>query len=723
MEVFKAQNFHGGGGLFLSQKLEKPMFYGVIRMFKKSKNKGFSLVELIVIIAILAVFAAILVPSLLQYTENSRAQKDESAMDEVVNAVQLALADEKCFDEALKYSCTNNYLTYSDSSGNYGQQINDGEFWAPDGSGRATTITFNPEYGPNNQIIYDLSKGIVNDMTYGNGSVGQDRIMQGAQITDNQCYLSKLPQVYNTVRQTVGTDIITTSQTYRNSSFTIFIKFNQKDSTTVADVSGSFNGTNLYEGANAASGSGTSEYDSNGDAITTITTPSSSAPNYTASSLSGTGSFGGSSNINNNIADYQQPTYIENIQKENKCYYYSTLKKAVDDVNNNTMGQNGDSTKDDAVAFVYTENATNYVVLLKDHETRETITVTNNLILTLGGKKLSGYNRIINLTATDKTITIDGRISGSIISAIQQDDDQSAICVYSYGTLIMNGGKYEAIVSSPSAKVCVIASNGNGGSATINNVEIVCDGIASRIHGIQCAPHTTINNCNITLINRKQSSATATQDSQCDTRALFPTQGAYTEFNNSTIKVLGNDGRFIDTDGLSYWTGALGIYALKDATFVVKNCNISASVVGIQVQNRANVSAYNTTITGGSNAVTLTSNDASPANNYGYFENCDLIVDKSLSQVSLSTRNKGALLANYSSVQMHNCIFASNNGNTIYVQNGSDLKLSQCQLGSLTFSVSSDSKVYIGARNSVSASTTNNGTTIIFTNEVYQSKN
>ncbi len=258
--------------------------------YKKSHiNKGFSLVELIVVIAILVVFAAILIPSLLQYTENSRAQKDVSAMDEVVNAMQLALADEKCFDEVLKYSCTNNYITYSDSSGNYGQQIKDGEFWAPDGSGRAVTITFNPEYGSNNEIAYNLSKGIVNDMTYGNGSVAENRVMEGAPIVENQCYFVDLTETYNMVRQTVGNDVITTSQTYRNSSYTIFIKFSQKDSTTVADVDGSFNGTNLYEGANASLGSGTSEYDSNGDAITTVTRPGTTTSQYTNSDLQGGG--------------------------------------------------------------------------------------------------------------------------------------------------------------------------------------------------------------------------------------------------------------------------------------------------------------------------------------------------------------------------------------------------------------------------------------------------
>lgn len=57
-------------------------------------NKGFSLVELIVVIAIMAVLVGVLAPTLLRYVEKSRKQKDESAIGEVINAVTIALADE-----------------------------------------------------------------------------------------------------------------------------------------------------------------------------------------------------------------------------------------------------------------------------------------------------------------------------------------------------------------------------------------------------------------------------------------------------------------------------------------------------------------------------------------------------------------------------------------------------------------------------------------------------
>ena len=64
----------------------------------KSK-KGFSLVELIVVIAIMAVLVGVLAPALMSNVEKSRAQKDDSAMSEVAHAVELALADESIYDE------------------------------------------------------------------------------------------------------------------------------------------------------------------------------------------------------------------------------------------------------------------------------------------------------------------------------------------------------------------------------------------------------------------------------------------------------------------------------------------------------------------------------------------------------------------------------------------------------------------------------------------------
>ena len=65
---------------------------------KKTNNKGFSLVELIVVVAIMAVLVGVLAPAYLRYVEKSRIQKDDSAVAEVVEAVKIAAAEEKCYD-------------------------------------------------------------------------------------------------------------------------------------------------------------------------------------------------------------------------------------------------------------------------------------------------------------------------------------------------------------------------------------------------------------------------------------------------------------------------------------------------------------------------------------------------------------------------------------------------------------------------------------------------
>ncbi|MFT3983979.1 MAG: type II secretion system protein [Lachnospiraceae bacterium] len=65
-----------------------------VRMKEKMNNKGFSLVELIIVIAIMAVLIAVLAPQFLRYVEKSRYQKDITAVAELENAVEIAMANE-----------------------------------------------------------------------------------------------------------------------------------------------------------------------------------------------------------------------------------------------------------------------------------------------------------------------------------------------------------------------------------------------------------------------------------------------------------------------------------------------------------------------------------------------------------------------------------------------------------------------------------------------------
>lgn len=65
----------------------------------KKNNKGFSLVELIVVIAIMAVLMVVLAPALLRYVEKARVQTDETTASDVLNAVETALSDDEVYQK------------------------------------------------------------------------------------------------------------------------------------------------------------------------------------------------------------------------------------------------------------------------------------------------------------------------------------------------------------------------------------------------------------------------------------------------------------------------------------------------------------------------------------------------------------------------------------------------------------------------------------------------
>lgn len=59
----------------------------------KDSNKGFSLVELIIVIAIMAILIGIVALNVIPYLEKSRESKDRQTIDSVYSAFQTAIAD------------------------------------------------------------------------------------------------------------------------------------------------------------------------------------------------------------------------------------------------------------------------------------------------------------------------------------------------------------------------------------------------------------------------------------------------------------------------------------------------------------------------------------------------------------------------------------------------------------------------------------------------------
>lgn len=66
---------------------------------KKMNNKGFSMVELIIVIAIMAILAAALAPALIKYINKSRLSTDISTGTSIASAIQTALSNESAYDD------------------------------------------------------------------------------------------------------------------------------------------------------------------------------------------------------------------------------------------------------------------------------------------------------------------------------------------------------------------------------------------------------------------------------------------------------------------------------------------------------------------------------------------------------------------------------------------------------------------------------------------------
>lgn len=268
----------------------------------RENKKGFSLVELIVVIAIMAVMVAVLAPSLLQYVERSRAQKDDSAMSEAANAVQLALARQEVYDEVLAYAASTNYSCYVDAKDNTepsdGKVVTDtakGHYtfddtkrvadekqykWA--GKMRGVTITFVPSKGTT-ASSYTIADAIINKALIPNDSkptgakMGADVAVAGTPLSgagtapSGVAYFNGTPPkystagtlstmtngvttgaLYNELRSAMGGKdaIEVSSQTYRNSEYTIFIRMgssggNSASAASGVQVYGQWSGTNL----------------------------------------------------------------------------------------------------------------------------------------------------------------------------------------------------------------------------------------------------------------------------------------------------------------------------------------------------------------------------------------------------------------------------------------------------------------------------------------------
>ncbi len=101
-----------------------------VHMKKENDNKGFSLVELIIVIAIMAILVGALAPALIKYVRKSRRVADVDAANKIADIVQYSLLDDsnpnlfkigadgsKIYTTAITWNCNEvNRMPTGDSS-------------------------------------------------------------------------------------------------------------------------------------------------------------------------------------------------------------------------------------------------------------------------------------------------------------------------------------------------------------------------------------------------------------------------------------------------------------------------------------------------------------------------------------------------------------------------------------------------------------------------------
>lgn len=99
-----------------------------MKKMSQKNNKGFSLVELIVVVAIMAVLMGILVPTLVKNVEKSKKQKDRNAVEEIRNTMVTTLADPTYSDveATIEYNDTDDKkITITSGKGTAGKGTTD----------------------------------------------------------------------------------------------------------------------------------------------------------------------------------------------------------------------------------------------------------------------------------------------------------------------------------------------------------------------------------------------------------------------------------------------------------------------------------------------------------------------------------------------------------------------------------------------------------------------
>lgn len=207
-------------------------------MLNSDKGNGFIVAEVAFSVITLATLTTTIAPIVIKNVEKTKVNKDNAAMQEIVNTIDRALIDADVYGEINKYVITNNFNGYD---------IKDTA--VPTGEMKGITITFPVTKVTEQESVIRLDQGVINEMpgTYQKGS--PIRALERKYNDMNTISLRTLShptadsKLYQTIRQQIELAVPITSKTYSDADYTVFISIVGSGVDKRIDVYGEWNKT------------------------------------------------------------------------------------------------------------------------------------------------------------------------------------------------------------------------------------------------------------------------------------------------------------------------------------------------------------------------------------------------------------------------------------------------------------------------------------------------
>lgn len=408
---------------------------------------------------------------------------------------------------------------------------------------------------------------------------------------------------------------------------------------------------------------------------------------------------------------------VDDLQNQYEFVYFSTLTNAVNAVNDGTINNEIDVTKESAVAGVYIDknNCAN-VVLLKDNTETTKVPVYVDMIINLGGHTLDS-DAACPLDIYSGNVVIDGRIKGSAINAYSDTASVRAIQART-GSLKIMGGTYTAKTTTQSIGVATIQTAAN---LMISDAKFIAIGHSNATRGISIQGNivSDFKNCNIEV--------TGVGGYNQGVLVAQKAYGATTTLSNCTITSYAN----YNMEGSSE-SSSVGIK--NYGTLMLNNCTITGTHTAVDTSGAiyVNGGTYESYGHGGIYFATTTTS---------YVRNATLrCCDMPDGYTAISAGNGSAFYMNPNGyngdagsgtqrVYMDKCYLygitrviamADSDNNELYISNSTinqvDNSVTKIRIDGLSH------KLYIGVGNNFTADDTNLAEAVIMTNETYIQK-